>query len=90
MALRWCAAEVGEAAKQYRPVNDLLRLPALRLALEAHVEEAVIRRSKPPEHHVAVNETPRDSGDPLVPADGGLSGDAGTVRGQVIGGWNKG
>ncbi len=35
MALRWCAAGMGEAAEQFRRVN--VHLPALRAALEAHV-----------------------------------------------------
>lgn len=37
MALRWCAAGMGEATKQFRKVNGLLHLPALRAALNAHV-----------------------------------------------------
>ena len=37
MALRWCAAGMGEAAKQFRKVNGFLHLPALRTALNAHV-----------------------------------------------------
>ena len=41
MALRWCAAGMGEAAKQFRRVNGFLHLPAVRAALEAHVSEAV-------------------------------------------------
>ena len=41
MALRWCAAGMGEAAKQFRRVNGFLHLPALRVALEAHVDQAV-------------------------------------------------
>ena len=34
MALRWCAAGMLEAAKQFRRVNGHLHLPALRAALE--------------------------------------------------------
>jgi putative transposase len=41
MALRWCAAGMGEASKQFRRVNGFLHLPALRSALEAHVNGAV-------------------------------------------------
>ena len=41
MALRWCAAGMGEAAKQFRKVNGFLHLPALRAALNAHVAETV-------------------------------------------------
>ncbi len=36
MALRWCAAGMLEAAKQFRRVNGHLHLPALRVALDAH------------------------------------------------------
>ena len=35
MALRWVAAGMGEAAKQFRRVNGHLHLPALRAALDA-------------------------------------------------------
>lgn len=37
MALRWCAAGMGEAAKQFRRVNGHLHLPGLRKALEAEI-----------------------------------------------------
>lgn len=37
MALRWCAAGMLEAAKQFRRVNGHLHLPALRAALDRHV-----------------------------------------------------
>jgi putative transposase len=37
MVLRWVAAGMGEAAKQFRRVNGHLHLPALRAALEATV-----------------------------------------------------
>ena len=40
MALRWCAAGMFEAAKQFRRVNGFLHLPALRAALEVHVNGA--------------------------------------------------
>ena len=36
MTLRWCAAGMGEAAKQFRRVNGHLHLAALRAALDAH------------------------------------------------------
>jgi putative transposase len=36
MALRWCAAGMREAAKQFRRVNGYLHLPALRAALDKH------------------------------------------------------
>ena len=41
MALRWCAAGMGEAAKQFRRVNGHLHLPALRVALDRHATIAV-------------------------------------------------
>ena len=37
MALRWCAAGMTEASKQFRRVNGHLHLPALRTALQRHV-----------------------------------------------------
>jgi len=37
MALRWCAAGMVEASKQFRRVNGHLHLPTLRTALERHV-----------------------------------------------------
>ena len=37
MALRWCAAGMVEASKQFRRVNGHLHLPALRAELERHV-----------------------------------------------------
>jgi transposase-like protein len=37
MALRWCAAGMVEASKQFRRVNGHLHLQALRTALERHV-----------------------------------------------------
>ena len=43
MALRWCAAGMGEAAKQFRRVNGHLHLPALRAALDT---EAARRRGE--------------------------------------------
>ena len=41
MALRWCAAGMVEAGKQFRRVNGHLHLPALRAALQAEVAGAV-------------------------------------------------
>jgi putative transposase len=41
MALRWCAAGMGEAEKQFRKVNGFLHLPALRTALDAYVASGV-------------------------------------------------
>ena len=37
MALRWCAAGMVEAGKQFRRVNGHLHLPTLRTALQRHV-----------------------------------------------------
>ena len=37
MVLRWIAAGMDEAAKQFRRVNGYLHLPALRVALDAAV-----------------------------------------------------
>ena len=37
MALRWCAAGMVEASKQFRRVNGHLHLPALRTSLQRHV-----------------------------------------------------
>jgi putative transposase len=39
MALRWCAAGLVEAGKQFRRVNGHLHLPSLRAALQRHVAE---------------------------------------------------
>ena len=39
MVLRWVAAGMGEAAKQFRRVNGHLHLPALRRALDAHFDK---------------------------------------------------
>lgn len=41
MALRWCAAGMLEARKQFRRVNGHLHLPALRAALDRDVQEVV-------------------------------------------------
>ena len=41
LALRWCAAGIGEAAQPFRRVNGLLHLPALGIALEAQAREPV-------------------------------------------------
>jgi putative transposase len=39
MVLRWVAAGMGEAAKQFRRVNGYLHLPALRAALDATITD---------------------------------------------------
>ena len=41
MALRWCAAGMVEAGKQFRRVNGHLHLPSLRAALEREIAEPV-------------------------------------------------
>ena len=41
MALRWAAAGMLEAGKQFRRVNGHVHLPALRTALEADVRKTV-------------------------------------------------
>ncbi len=41
MAMRWCAAGMIEAGKQFRRVNGFMHLPALREALDRHVLGAV-------------------------------------------------
>jgi putative transposase len=41
MALRWCAAGMIEASKQFRRVNGFLHLPALRDALNRHAAATV-------------------------------------------------
>jgi putative transposase len=40
-ALRWCAAGMVEAGKQFRRVNGHLHLPTLRAALEREFAEPV-------------------------------------------------
>ena len=42
MALRWCAAGMVEAGKQFRRVNGHLHLPTLRAALERECAEHVV------------------------------------------------
>ncbi len=41
MVLRWCAAGMVEAAKQFRRVNGFMHLPALRAALDHHASNPV-------------------------------------------------
>jgi hypothetical protein len=40
MVLRWIAAGMGEARKQFRRVNGYLHLPALRVALDQTIAVA--------------------------------------------------
>jgi putative transposase len=42
MTLRWCAAGMLEASKQFRRVNGHMHLPALRAALDRHVAEQTV------------------------------------------------
>jgi putative transposase len=53
MALRWCAAGMLEAKKQFRRVNGYLHLKALRAALEQHVAAGVTPRHYLTEEEVA-------------------------------------
>ncbi len=41
MAMRWCAAGMVEAGKQFRRVNGRLHLASLRAALEREAAETV-------------------------------------------------
>jgi putative transposase len=52
MALRWCAAGMLEATKQFRRVNGFLHLRALRDALNHHVDTTVTP-SREDEHQAA-------------------------------------
>jgi putative transposase len=47
MTMRWCAAGLVEAGKQFRKVNGFLHLPALRRALDAEVAKLAVT---PPEY----------------------------------------
>jgi putative transposase len=51
MALRWCAAGMVEAGKQFRRVNGHLHLPALRAELQRVTTETVV----PDRHTDTVN-----------------------------------
>ena len=53
MALRWCAAGMIEAGKQFRRVNGHLHLPRLRAALEASFTENVSPASQNKDQKVA-------------------------------------
>jgi len=52
MALRWCAAGMLEASKQFRRVNGHMHLPALRTALQRHVAEQTVSTDR---HHQTMN-----------------------------------
>ncbi len=49
--LRWVAAGMNEARKQFRRVNGHLHLPALRAALDLTVPAITPGRKMPPDHH---------------------------------------
>jgi putative transposase len=46
MPLRWCAAGMAEAGKQFRRVNGHLHLAALRRTLDEHVAAENISASR--------------------------------------------
>src|SRR5664280_265810 len=52
MALRWCAAGLVEAGKQFRRVNGHMHLPTLRTALQRHVAEQGVSTDR---HNETVN-----------------------------------
>ena len=71
MALRWCAAGMTEAGKQFRRVNGHLHLKTLRSALERHVGTEnlgpeTLSPSAPPDQQRADVEVPRNSGQPPI------------------------
>jgi hypothetical protein len=51
MALRWCAAGIAEAGKQFRRVNGHLHRATLRRALDEHVaaetDVSTVRHDEP-------------------------------------------
>ena len=53
MVLRWCAAGMLEAKKQFRRVNGHLHLRSLRTALDQHVKETVTPSRYTPDKEVA-------------------------------------
>jgi hypothetical protein len=70
MALRWCAAGMVEAGKQFRRVNGHLHLRSLRDTLERSpnlsVPPVMMRPPTPPDDLRAAAEVPRNSGHPHV------------------------
>jgi putative transposase len=44
MTLRWCAAGMLEAEKQFRRVNGHLHLPTLRVALEREIRAEEVNK----------------------------------------------
>ncbi len=53
MALRWCAAGMIEARKQFRRVNGHLHLPALRIALDEYVAAQTVGAVRHDENVIA-------------------------------------
>jgi putative transposase len=53
MAMRWCAAGLAEAKKQFRRVNGHMHLRALRTALDEHARVAVTPPAYTAEQEVA-------------------------------------
>ena len=68
MALRWCAAGMVEAGKQFRRVNGHLHLRSLRDTLERVTQPvsatAHTATAPQPDDHRAATEVPRTSGHP--------------------------
>ena len=68
MALRWCAAGMLEAGKQFRRVNGHLHLGSLRDTLERVTQPVdptpMMETSRPPNDHWAAAEIPRTSRHP--------------------------
>ncbi len=63
MALRWCAAGMAEAGKQFRRIHGHLHLPTLRGALETEAANmtqpsCTLIRSAQPDAHRAATEVP--------------------------------
>ncbi len=50
MALRWCAAGMVEASKQFRRINSHLHLPVMRAALERHVAAETVSADSNTQH----------------------------------------
>jgi len=70
LAMRWCAAGMVEAGKQFRRVNGHLHLASLRAALEREAPKlseppAMMTWSAWPDEQRAATEVPRNSGHPL-------------------------
>jgi putative transposase len=53
MALRWCAAGIVEAGKQFRRVNGHMHLPALRNTLDEHVAAQTVGAVRQDENVIA-------------------------------------